>query len=134
MGIKTNQVVLLGRVSWKDIKYTDNGNVITTINMGVKRNQEKWDNFFIKFFNTKLKNTAEEVAELVKEGEYIQITGRLIESSFIPKGWENTVDENGNQRTVSKTEIVGKSYKKVFFNEETEEFEYLNGDSNGKDN
>lgn len=132
MKIKTNQVILLGRVgSYKDIKCLENGTIITTINIGVKRGQDKWNNFFVKFFNTKTKNTADEVAELVNEGDYIQITGRLIESNFIPKGWENQLDENGRQRTVSKIEVVGNSYKKVYFNKESEEFEYLDGDSNG---
>lgn len=132
MKIKTNQVILLGRVgSYKDIKYLDNETAITTINIGVKRGQDKWNNFFVKFFNTKTKNIAYEVAELVNEGDYIQITGRLIESNFIPKDWENQVDKNGRQKTVSKIEVVGNSYKKVYFNEESEEFEYLDGDSDG---
>ena len=126
--IKTNQVVLLGRVGWKDFKYTENGTAIATINLGVKRGQDKWNNFFIKFFNTKMKTIAEEIAELVKEGDYIQVTGKLVETKFIPKGWENQFDENGNQKTVSKIEIITQSYRKVYYNEETEEFDYIGGD------
>ena len=75
-----------------------------------------------------MKSIAEEVAELVSEGDYIQVTGRLIETKFIPKGWENQLDENGNQKTVSKIEIVAQSYRKVYYNEETEEFDYIGGD------
>lgn len=127
--VKSNQVVLLGRVGWKEFKYTENGTAIATINLGVKRGQDKWSNFFIKFFNTKMKTVAEEIAELVKEGEYIQITGRLVETNFVPKGWENQLDEKGNQKTVSKIEIIGQSYRKVYYNEETEEFDFMDGEN-----
>lgn len=33
--IKTNQVVLLGRVGWKDFKYTENGTAIATIKQSI---------------------------------------------------------------------------------------------------
>lgn len=118
MDIKRNQVTLLGRVGWKDFKYTENGNAIATINLGVKRGQDNWNNFFIKFFNTKMKMTAEEIAEFVKEGDYIQVTGRLVESKFKPQG---------SDKEVSKIEIIGSSYKFVQFNEELQEFEFSDG-------
>lgn len=129
MGIKTNQVVLLGRIGWKNIKYHDSGAVSTTISLGVKRGQDKWNNFFIKFFNSKQKNTAEILYETAKEGDYVQITGRLQETKYIPDGWEGRQDDKGNQITKSNNEIVGYSFKKCIWNDETEEFEYLDGDN-----
>jgi hypothetical protein len=48
--VKTNQFVLLGRVGWKDdIKFFENGACKQTIQLGVKRSQEKYHNFFISF-------------------------------------------------------------------------------------
>lgn len=123
MGIKQNQVNLLGRVGWKDFKYTENGTAIATINLGVKRGVT-WDNFFIKFFNTKTRNLAEEIGEYLKEGDYIQVTGRLVESKFTPAG---------SDKEISKIEIVGSNFKHVRFNEETQEFEFSDG-SHGHSN
>ena len=104
MKVITNSVCLTGRVGkYKDMKYFDNGGCVCTIHLGVKRG-ENWNNFFI---------------------DYIQIKGRLIENKFIPKGWEEQTNENGNQKTVSQTKINAYDYKRVQFNEEFEEFEYI---------
>lgn len=124
MGILTNQVTLLGRVSkYKEMKYFENGGAVCTIGLGVK-NGEKWHNFFIDFFNTQKANMAEIVGENIKEGDYIQIKGRLNENRFTPKAMEGQVDENGNPVTVSQIKITGYSFKRVQFNDELNEFEY----------
>ena len=44
--VKTNQFVLLGRVGWKDeIKFFENGTCKQTIQLGVKKSQDKYHNF-----------------------------------------------------------------------------------------
>lgn len=123
MRIKQNQVNLLGRVGWKECKNAENGTPIATINLGVKRGVT-WDNFFIKFFNTKTRNITEEIKNNLKEGDYIQVTGRIVESKFKPAG---------SDKEVSKIEIIGSNFKHVRFNEETQEFEFLDG-SHGHSN
>ena len=45
-----NQFTLLGRVGWIDMKFSEKGTGVTTISLGVKKNKESWNNFFIKFF------------------------------------------------------------------------------------
>lgn len=125
MGILTNSVTLLGRVSkYKEMKYFESGGAVCTIGLGVK-NSDKWHNFYIDFFNTQKANMVEIVGENVKEGDYIQIKGRLNENRFTPKGMEGRVDENGNPVTVSQVKITGFSFKRVQFNEELNEFEYI---------
>ena len=125
MGILTNSVSLLGKVGkYKECKCFETGGMVTTINFGVKTG-EKWNNFFIDFFNTKTRDLATEVCDQVKEGEWIQIKGRLIENKFTPKHLEGKTDENGNPMTISQTKIVGFDYKRVRYNEELEEWEYI---------
>ncbi|MBR1949170.1 MAG: hypothetical protein IKA30_05200, partial [Alphaproteobacteria bacterium] len=69
MGILTNSVSLLGKVGkYKECKCFETGGMVTTINFGVKTG-EKWNNFFIDFFNTKTRELATEVGDKVKEGE-----------------------------------------------------------------
>ena len=127
--VKTNQFVLLGRVGWKDeIKFFENGTCKQVIQLGVKRGQDKYNNFFISFFNTPTKQTAEEVCNIVKVGDYIQVTGKIVENVFVPAGMEGQKDDKGNQKTVSQTNLVGTSYKFVKWNDEDEEFEFVGGE------
>ena len=126
MGLLTNSVSLIGRVGkYKEFKAFETGGMLCTINIGVKTG-EKWNNLFIDFFNTKTRPLAEEVGEYVKEGEYLQIKGRLVENKFTPKHLQGQVDENGNPLTVSQTKIVGFDFKRVRYNEENEEWELKN--------
>ena len=123
-----NQVILIGRVGkFKDIKYLDNGSAVATISLGVKRG-EKWNNHFIKFFNTPKSLVAERIMEDVKEGEYIQIVGKLSQQTFIPKGWEGLTDESGRQKTVTQNEVIGFKYRKVYYNEEVDGFEFIDNE------
>lgn len=127
MGILTNSVSLLGRLGkYKEMKYFETtGGCVCTINIGVKTG-EKWNNFFVDFFNTKTRNLAEEVGEDYKENDWVQIKGRLIENKYTPKHLEGQVDSNGNPLTVSQIKIVAFDIKRVRYNEETEEWEYVN--------
>lgn len=123
MGLKSNQVILIGKVgTFKDMKYFENGGCVCTINVGHKRG-EKWHNFFVKFYN----EAAEKVGDFVKEGTYIQIIGRLTENVFVPKELEGQLDEKGEQKTVSQPLFVGLAYKKVQWNLEEEEWEEIGG-------
>lgn len=125
MGILTNSVTLLGRVGkYKECKCFETGGMLTTINIGVKTG-EKWNNFFIDFFNTKTRELATDVGDNVKEGDLIQIKGRLVENKYTPKYLEGQTDENGNPLTVSQIKIVGFDYKRVRYNEELEEWEII---------
>ena len=127
--VKTNQFVLLGRVGWKDeIKFFENGTCKQTIQLGVKKSQDKYHNFFISFFNTPMRQTAEEVCNIVKVGDYIQVTGKIDENVFVPAGMDGQKDEKGNQKTVSQTNLIGTNYKFVQWNEEDEEFEFVEGE------
>ena len=83
------------------------------------------NNFYIDFFNSSNRNLAEEVGENIKEGDYIQIKGRLIENRYTPKELEGKLDEQGRQITKSQIKITAYDFKRVKYNEELEEFEYI---------
>lgn len=124
MKVIINSVTLTGRVgSFKDMKYFETGGCVCVINLGVKR-AENWNNFFIDCWNTQNRKLAEEIAENVKEGDYIQIKGRLIENRYTPESMKGQLDENGKQKTVSRIKINAYDFKRVRYNEESEEFEY----------
>lgn len=126
MKVLTNSVVLLGRVSkYKEMKYFETGGAVCTIGLGVKKNKDDWHNFFIDFFNNSNRNLAEEVGDQVKEGDYIQIKGKLNENRFTPKELEGKLDEQGRQITKLQIKITAFDYKRVRYNEEYEEFEYI---------
>lgn len=126
MGLLTNSVTLLGRVGkYKECKCFETGGMLTTINLSVKTG-EKWNNFFVDFFNTKIRSLAEETGDNLKEGDYIQIKGRLVENKYTPKYLEGRVDENGNPLTVSQIKIIAFDYKNVKYSEEFEEWQYIN--------
>lgn len=126
MGLLTNSVTLLGRVGkYKECKCFETGGMLTTINLSVKQG-EKWNNFFVDFFNTKTRSLAEEAGDNLKEGDYIQIKGRLVENKYTPKYLEGRVDENGNPLTVSQIKIIAFDYKNVKYSEEFEEWQYIN--------
>ena len=68
---------------------------------------------------------ADKVGEHLKEGDYIQIKGRLVENKYTPKELEGKLDEKGRQITKSQIKIIAYDYKYVRYNEELEEFEYI---------
>lgn len=124
--VKTNSVILTGRVSkYKEMKYFETGGAVCTIGLGVKKNEEKWSNFFIDFFNNSNRNLAEEVGENVKEGDYITIKGRLSENRFTPKELEGKLDEKGNQITKSQIKVIAYDWNRVKWNDELEGYETI---------
>lgn len=124
--VKTNSVILTGRVSkYKEMKYFETGGAVCTIGLGVKKNEEKWSNFFVDFFNNSNRNLAEEVGENVKEGDYITIKGRLNENRFTPKELEGKLDEKGNQITKSQIKVIAYDWNRVKWNDELEGYETI---------
>jgi hypothetical protein len=118
-----NQVYLTGRVGkYKDYKALENGTCYAVISLGVKRGQS-YSNFFIKFFNSPKNQIADRVYEELNEGEYIEISGKLVEQSFTPKNLEGQLDEKGRQKTVSKIEVYGFSFVKVYYDEQLEKYQ-----------
>lgn len=104
----TNQFTLLGRVGWIDIKFSEKGTGVTTINLGVKKNKESWNNFFIKFFNTQKNELADKVMNTIREGDYVSIVGKISNSKFTPQG---------SEKEVSKIELVGWKCERVEYDE-----------------
>lgn len=112
-----NSFRLVGRVGWLETKYTDNGTCITTINLGVKKNKDTYENFFIKFLSgveAKVK-TAEIIADKVKKGDYIRVTGSLSINKFVPK---NSTDG----KEIEQVSLLGWGFKPVRFDEEKRTF------------
>lgn len=122
-----NEFKLSGRVGKIDIQYKETGTVITQVSIGVpngKTNSEGkklYDNFWVTFFNTKKGTTAEDLAEKVREGEYIRINGSLSMNAYKPDGAEKT------QYTMK---LLGWGFHKIVFDEATRKYVDVN-DGNG---
>lgn len=119
--MQKNRVELMGRVGYIECKFLDNekGSVKTDLNIGIKKNEslssnddKNWDNFFVTFWNTDKRKTAEIVAEQIKKGDYIRVVGKLVENRYIPKEMEQ-IKENEK----SEIQIMGLGFKKMIFDE-----------------
>lgn len=118
--IQKNKVELFGRVGYIEIKYIDNdkGSVKTDVLLGIKKDvlsqkeEDNYENFFVTFWNTEKRPTAEIISDRIKKGDYIRIVGKLVENRYIPKDLEQ-IKEN------EKTEInvVGYCFKKMIFDD-----------------
>lgn len=114
-----NEVKLSGRVGKIDIQYKETGTVITQVSIGMpngKTNSEGkklYDNFWITFFNTKKGNTAEDIAETVKEGDYIRIEGSLKMDVFKP---------DGADKPKYTMKILGWGFCKIVYDEATKKY------------
>lgn len=110
---KSNEFKLLGRVGKIDMSYKESGTVLTKISLGVKNSKKEYENFWITFFNTKNRPTAELLGEEVKEGDYIRVDGALSINSYTPEGRENPV---------KSIQLIGWGFKKVQFDTEKKKF------------
>lgn len=111
----SNSFELIGRIGWMDMIYLDSGTAVTTINLGVKKDKNTYENFFIKFINSaNSKNrTAEKLAENHKTGDYIRVKGSLSIDKFTPKNADKEIE---------KISLLGWGFKPVVFDEETKKF------------
>jgi len=123
--MNTNKFELLGRVGHIDIEYKESGTVITQISLGVKNIKKEYENFYITFFNTKKSETAEKLADEVKEGDYIRVIGALSMNKYTPQGAE---------KPKFTLKLIGWGYKKVQWNSEKSTYEDVEPDTNTDDN
>lgn len=112
----TNQFTLLGRVGWIDMKYTDKGVGITTVNLGVKKNKEEWNNIFVKFFDTQKFKGAEKAMNEIQKGDYIRVIGTIADASFTPKD---------SDKEIYKIELIAWKFDKVEYNEMIQDYEVI---------
>lgn len=112
----TNQFTLLGRVGYIDMKYTESGVGITTINLGVKRNKEIWENIFIKFIDTQKFKHAENAMNKIQKGDYIRVIGTITDASFTPKD---------SDKEIYKIELIAWKFDKVEYNEMIQDYEII---------
>lgn len=118
--MQKNRVELMGRVGYIECKFIDNdkGSVKTDLNIGIKKesatgnDDNDWDNFFVTFWNTDKRKTAEIIAEEIKKGDYVRIVGKLVENRYIPKGLEQKKE---NER--SEINVIGFGFKKMRFDD-----------------
>lgn len=104
-----NYFELCGRLDWIDYKSTDNGYLITTITLGVKKNKEEWNNFFIKFFDTAdSKNTIAEKLQRKTKGDYIRVKGYITLDKFKP---------NGSDKEVSNISLIGTYFNGIHYDQ-----------------
>lgn len=133
MTIIKNQFKLFGRVgkcnkeNVVDIKYFDSGKCCAKIRLSVKITQDKWDSHFITFWNTDQKNIAEQVAETLKEGDYIQVIGKMRLQEYVPNFLQGQLDANGQQIKIQSVNFIGTSYKYGQYNDEIDDFEIVGG-------
>ncbi len=111
-----NEVRLLGRVGSIDLKYNETtAKPVAKISIGVPNGKKSddgktlYDNFYVAFFNSAKVPTAEKLVEVIKEGDYIRIAGKLT----INKYKKNPDDE----KYTYDTQIVGFGFKKVIYDD-----------------
>lgn len=109
-----NSFELIGRIGWKELKYSENGTAIATINLGVK-NKDAYQNFFIKFLNStnSANRTAEKLVESQEVGSYIRVKGALSLDKYTP---------TGSVKTVEKVSLLGWGFCPVKWSEEEKRF------------
>lgn len=112
--MNTNSFELLGRVGHIDIDYRETGTVVTTISLGLKNSKGEYENFYITFLNTKKLATAEQLADEVKEGDYIRVNGSLTMNKYTPQG---------SDKPKFSLRLMGWGYKKVQWNSTKKAFE-----------
>ena len=119
--MNSNLFELTGRVSFVDFKSFQSGTVKTRVLISKKgRKEGEYESYPVTFFGEK----AEDVYEIVKKGDSINVTGRLAYNKF--------VDKAGNQR--EQIELIGFEFAKVQFNEKENKYVPITSESNPWDN
>lgn len=100
-----NKFTLFGRVCWKsELKNTMKGKKLIIINIGEKIGENKYNNFFITFFDNENSNNATVVEKNINVNNYIQVDGYL--SSF----------KKADEEKKTHLQLVGKGYTKFNYN------------------
>lgn len=110
-----NTFELIGRVNYLNLKALNNGNTLTRVLLSIKRyKSEEYDTFPVTFFG----ETSEDIADKIKKGDYIHVTGRLNLDKFKSK----------DGRDVETISLIGNSYEKITFDRDKKEFVVVEGD------
>ena len=110
-----NTFELIGRVNYLNLKALNNGNTLTRVLLSIKRyKSEEYDTFPVTFFG----ETSEDIADKIKKGDYIHVTGRLNLDKFKSK----------DGKDVESISLIGNSYEKITFDRDKKEFVVVEGD------
>ncbi len=102
-----NEFKLTGRVNFIDIKFLDSGKCFTRVLISEKQKDDTFVSYAVTFFNTKNYNAAEDIAEKIQKGDYIEARGKLNISKF--------TDKYGQNR--EQIELIGFDFNKVQWDE-----------------
>lgn len=114
-----NEFVIDGRIGKINLQYADNGSCYCKVSIGIPNGKVSpegkrlYDNFFVTFFNTKYRKTAERLSEEVKEGEYLRVRGKLTDNVFTPEG---------SDKPRHVIQLIGFGFIKLIFDEHTRRF------------
>ena len=115
-----NEFKLLGRVGNVEITYSEKtGKPCTKVSIGIPNGKTSeygnklYDNFFISFFNTEKAPLAENLADTVKEGDYIRVAGKLSINKY---------KKPDDEKFTYSIQLIGFGYKKVKFDDVTRQY------------
>lgn len=107
--MEANKFELIGRVNHIEMKYFDNGTVLTRTLIGKKGKEEgEFDTFGVNLFG----KTAEGFGNDVKKGDYVYITGRVSVNKYT----------NKEGKTQERLELIGFEFKKVKFDVDAKKY------------
>ena len=105
-----NDFEVTGRVSFVDIKYTDKGTAIvrTCISKKSTRKEDEFIGLWIDMFG----ELAEKYAEQIKQGDTVNISGKLDSDKFTTK----------EGKTVEKMTLKGWKFQKAMYDKDNKAF------------
>lgn len=107
-----NEFNVSGRCNYIEIKYTESGKCFTRVLVAEKQRNGEYHTYPVTLFNTVKDNTAENIAEEIKKGDYVKISGKLTIDKFTAKTGEE----------VERIGLVGFGYNKLVWDEVTNKF------------
>ena len=112
--MKSNTFELAGKITFIDVKYSQNGNCVTRTLMSKKGYKEgEYDTFPVMFFG----KSAEDYAEAVKKGDTVAISGRIAINKYEKDG-----------KTIEKIELIGDEFTKVVYDENARSYVPADGE------
>lgn len=105
-----NDFEITGRVTWVNITYTEKGTAIcrTCISKKSTRKEDEFIALWVDMFG----DVAEKYAEQIKQGDTVNIKGKLDADKFTGK----------NGKTVEKMLLKGWEFQKAMYDKDTKEF------------